>query len=75
MLRYVPRVLQIVRRGAWSCLAPKSMFLTTVLHCLLKCPHMMLEEARTEGIQATQWASSSQSCHGKMDWVLLGADV
>ena len=51
------------------------MFLTTVLHWFLKCPYMMLEEARVEGFQAIQWASSSQSCHGKMDWVLLGADV
>lgn len=46
------KVLQIVRGGAGSC--PRSMLLTTVLHCFLKCPYMMLEEARVEESQAIQ---------------------
>lgn len=52
ILRHMSRVLHVVRRGAGSCLTPKSMLLTTKQQCLLKCPCMMLEEARVEGIQA-----------------------
>ena len=42
ILRHMPRVLQVVRCGAGSCLTPKSMILTTKQQCLLKCDYMML---------------------------------
>lgn len=54
ILRHTKKVLQVVRRGAGSCLTPKSMILTTKQQCLLKCRYMMLEEARVEGIQVIQ---------------------